>query len=96
MSLTRVVPVWVKVAGLLLVVGFFCLQFFGEEEPVTNPASGQVVAPGPDLQHGLPGQAIDNTRAVATKLFSPVVEAEHAPVLVRPSDDKPYYQDESK
>jgi len=94
MQMTRVVPVWIKVAGLLLVVGFFCLQIFGKESPVVEKQSEQVIAPGPSLKHGLAGKAVANTKQITAKLFSPVVEANSAPIILRTMGDKPYYQDE--
>lgn len=92
MTMTRVVPVWVKVAGLLLEAGFFCLHFFPEEAHREEPGS-QVVTPGPTIERGLAGKAVANTKAVSTRLFSPVVEPEQAPVIIRESGDKPYYKD---
>ena len=94
MQMTRVVPVWIKVAGLLFVVGFFGLQLFGEEHQIAKRQSEQVITPGPSLNHGLAGKAVANTRQITTQLFSPVVEVDSAPVVIRTTGDKPYYQDE--
>ncbi|ORJ61344.1 hypothetical protein B5V00_06845 [Geothermobacter hydrogeniphilus] len=89
--MVRVVPVWVKVAGLL-VIGFFCLQLFSEKAHREEPGS-QVVTPGPSIERGLAGKVVANTRTVSTRLFSPVVEPERAPVIIRESGDQPYYKD---
>lgn len=94
MQMTRVVPVWIKVAGLLLVVGLFCLQIFSKEQPFTERQSEQVITPGPSLKYGLAGKAVANTKQITSKLFSPVVEAGRAPIIIRTTGDKPYYQDE--
>jgi len=94
MQRTRVVPVWVKVAGLLLVVGFFCVQLFGNEHPIAKRQSEQVITPGPSLNHGLAGKAVANSKQITTQLFSPVVEADSAPIIIRTTGDRPYYQDE--
>ncbi|WP_020678110.1 hypothetical protein [Geopsychrobacter electrodiphilus] len=94
MQMTRVVPVWIKVAGLLLVVGFFCLQIFGKERPISMRQTNQVITPEPSLNHGLAGKAVANTKQITAKLFSPVVEANSSPIILRATEDKPYYQDE--
>lgn len=94
MQMTRVVPVWIKVAGLLLVVGFFGLHIFGKEHPIAKRQADQVITPGPSLNNGLAGKAIANTKQITTQLFSPVVEVDSAPIVIRTTGDKPYYQDE--
>jgi hypothetical protein len=94
MQMTRIVPVWVKVAGLLLVVGFFCVHLFGKQHPAAKRQSEQVITPGPSLNHGLAGKAVANTKQITTQLFSPVVEADSAPIINRTTGDKPYYRDE--
>lgn len=94
MQRTKVVPVWIKVAGLVLLVGFFCLQFFGNEHPTAKRHSKEVITPAPDLKYGLAGKTAANTKQIASRLFSPVVEASHAPIILRTTGDKPYYQDE--
>ncbi len=92
--MTKVVPAWFKIAGLLLVVGFFCVQLFGDDPPVTNRPANRLITPGPNLNHGLAGKAVANTRQITAQLFSPVVEADSAPIIIRTTGDKPYYQDE--
>lgn len=93
MQLTRVVPVWVKIAGLLLMVIFLSFQIFGQGDPPVKKSSEQIITPGPSLSRGLVGKLFANTEQIATKFFSPVVEVNSDPTIIRTTKDK-YYQDE--
>jgi len=93
MSMTQVVPTWFKIVGFLLLVGLFYLQTFSNGNHRKEP-SCQVVTPAPSIERGLTGKVIVNTKAVATKLFSPVIEPEQAPVVIRESGKQPYYKDD--
>ncbi|WP_148896603.1 hypothetical protein [Geothermobacter ehrlichii] len=95
-KVTRVVPTWVKVAGLAVLTGYLGYHLIAEE-PSRVPATEKplVVTPGPGIERGLPGKILLNTRQVVTgNVFSPVVEPDEAPVVIRESDGKPFYADE--
>jgi len=95
-KVTRVVPTWVKIAGLALLVGYVSYHLFAEE-PSRVPATEKplVVTPDSGIERGLPGKILLNTRQVVTgNVFSPVVEPDEAPVVIREPGSKPFYTDE--
>lgn len=88
----QLIPTWVKAVLLLLagIIGAF--MFSGEKKAGSEKV--EVIDPGPSLNRGLPGKAALNTKQVLTgQIFSPVLEPEQTPIIIRPKEGQ-YYSDE--
>lgn len=95
LNTTRVIPFWFKLTSLIVVLGFICWQFAVQDRPTMKAPKNQVAPSEENLNYGLTGKAIANTKQVMTRFFSPVVNRPKIFWIIRTTNEKSDYQDEA-